>query len=179
MKKLWMILLALSAAMTLSAITGDVNGDGEVSIADVNAIIDVILGNSTDADVIAAADVNADSEVTISDVNAVNDIILSGSDDEITPKEIALDYSALDEGSETIPDDEDADDYDDYVENTNWSTTVYITYDGETATVSGNPNTVVASVRRCPCDHYQHLQKGEICGQRQHQQRFTQVLQLQ
>jgi len=55
------------------ALTGDVNGDGEVSVADVNAIIDLILsGGYTDA-----ADVNADGEVTIADVNAVIDIILA------------------------------------------------------------------------------------------------------
>ena len=57
-----------------AAITGDVNGDGEVNIADVNAIIDMILsGNSDDA-----GDVNGDGEVNIADVNAVIDIILRG-----------------------------------------------------------------------------------------------------
>lgn len=54
-------------------VVGDVNGDGEVNIADVNAIIDIILsGGSADA-----ADVNGDGEVNIADVNAVIDIILS------------------------------------------------------------------------------------------------------
>ena len=48
------------------------NGDGEVNIADVNAIIDMIL---TDAPV-PEADVNADGEVNIADVNAIIDIIL-------------------------------------------------------------------------------------------------------
>ena len=53
-------------------IKGDVNGDGEVNIADVNAVIDLILsGNSS-----AVADVNGDGEVNIADVNAVIDIIL-------------------------------------------------------------------------------------------------------
>ena len=54
---------------------GDVNGNGEVNIADVNALIDIILdknGYST------AADVNNDGEITIADVNAVIDIIMSG-----------------------------------------------------------------------------------------------------
>ena len=55
-------------------LTGDVNGDGEVTISDVNAVIDAILmGEDT-----PAADVNYDGEVTISDVNTVIDIILSG-----------------------------------------------------------------------------------------------------
>jgi hypothetical protein len=55
-------------------LAGDVNGDGEVSISDVNALIDHIL---TGADFDAAADVNKDGEVGISDVNAVIDIILN------------------------------------------------------------------------------------------------------
>ncbi len=54
------------------ALAGDVNGDGEVNIADINAVIDLILsGNTT-----AAADVNGDGEVNIADINAVIDIIL-------------------------------------------------------------------------------------------------------
>ena len=52
---------------------GDVNGDDEVSISDVNALIDMILsGNTNDA-----GDVNGDGEVNISDVNALIDMILS------------------------------------------------------------------------------------------------------
>ena len=53
---------------------GDVNGDREVNIADVNAVINIILsgnGNNT------AADVNGDGEINIADVNAVIDIILN------------------------------------------------------------------------------------------------------
>ena len=51
---------------------GDVNGDNEVNIADVNALIDLILaGRTTDP-----ADVNHDGEVNIADVNAVIDLIL-------------------------------------------------------------------------------------------------------
>ena len=53
---------------------GDVNSDGEVNIADVNAIIDMILTGTVDP----AGDVNGDSEVNIADVNAVIDIILNG-----------------------------------------------------------------------------------------------------
>ena len=52
---------------------GDVNGDGEVNIADVNCIIEVILGGETDND----CDVNEDKEVNIADVNLVIDIILN------------------------------------------------------------------------------------------------------
>lgn len=54
---------------------GDVNGDGEVTIADVNAVIEVILGHGTNG----KADVNGDNEVTIADVNIIINIILRGS----------------------------------------------------------------------------------------------------
>lgn len=54
-------------------IPGDVNGDGEVNIADVNAIIDVILTGVPNA----GADVNRDGETNIADVNVVIDIILA------------------------------------------------------------------------------------------------------
>ena len=52
---------------------GDVNLDGEVNIADINTVIDVILsGNS-----LSTADVNGDGEINIADINAVIAIILS------------------------------------------------------------------------------------------------------
>jgi hypothetical protein len=52
---------------------GDVNGDNEVNIADVNAIIDIILsGAAYDSN----ADVNLDNEINIADINVVIDIIL-------------------------------------------------------------------------------------------------------
>ena len=71
-------ILALALALTtLSANAvnrGDVNGDGEVNIADVNAVIHAILSGNTSS----SSDVNGDGEVNIADVNAVIDIILSG-----------------------------------------------------------------------------------------------------
>ena len=54
-------------------LTGDVNGDGEVNIADVNALIDNILTGVAGS----TADVNADGEVNIADINAVIDLILN------------------------------------------------------------------------------------------------------
>ena len=53
-------------------ILGDVNGDGEVNIADVNAVIDMILDTPAEN-----GDVNGDSEVNIADVNAIIGIILN------------------------------------------------------------------------------------------------------
>jgi hypothetical protein len=59
-----------------SAVTkGDLNDDGEVSITDVVLIIDVIAGEITDANKVAAADVNGDGEVTITDCVAAIDLI--------------------------------------------------------------------------------------------------------
>ena len=56
-------------------VPGDINGDRGVNIADVNAIINIILsGNGNNA----AADVNGDGAINIADVNAIIDIILSG-----------------------------------------------------------------------------------------------------
>lgn len=57
----------------LDNVKGDVNGDGEVSISDVNALIDMILTGEVDA----VGDVNEDGEVSISDVNTLIDMILN------------------------------------------------------------------------------------------------------
>ena len=57
---------------TATDVYGDVNGDGEVSIADVNVVINVILDGSYDN----AADVNDDREVSIADINVIISIIL-------------------------------------------------------------------------------------------------------
>ena len=54
---------------------GDVNGDGEVNIADINALIDIIL--TGEATTNPAADVNEDAEINIADINALIDIILT------------------------------------------------------------------------------------------------------
>ena len=51
---------------------GDVNGDGEVNIADVNAVIDMILGGIASAQ----GDINLDGEVNIADVNVLINMIL-------------------------------------------------------------------------------------------------------
>ncbi len=137
------VLLTFALALSATAATGDVNSDGEVNISDVNALIDMILSEDSDA----AGDVNGDGEINISDVNALIDIILGGGVvDELTPKDSELDFSALSEGTEVIQEDEDEEDYGDYVENTTWSTTVNITFDGETATVTGNPSSVFVAI---------------------------------
>lgn len=59
--------------MKAPAIPGDVNGDGEITVADVNYLISMILtGNHTDK-----GDVNGDGEINIGDVNTLINIILT------------------------------------------------------------------------------------------------------
>lgn len=141
-KILLLTVLLLATAHQASAHISDPNGDGEINIADVNAVIDLILrGEYT-----TSADTNGDGEVNIADVNRIIDIILWGDQTDIIPKEITLDDSELIEPAEVVPDDEEALDYGDYVENTTWATTVRIVMDGDTATVTGNPSSVIVSV---------------------------------
>lgn len=56
-------------------VSGDVNGDGSVTIADVTALVNIILGKSA-APTRGVADVNSDYSVTIADVTALVNIIL-------------------------------------------------------------------------------------------------------
>lgn len=51
----------------------DVNLDGEVNIADVNSVIDLIMDNGS----IGTGDVNGDGEINIADINTLIDAILS------------------------------------------------------------------------------------------------------
>lgn len=55
---------------------GDVNGDGEVDIADINETINQILGRGN-PDHLIRADVNEDGEVDIADINLIIGIMLS------------------------------------------------------------------------------------------------------
>ena len=80
MKRLLKTFVLLLGAMLVpttvyaQGIYGDVNGDCEVNIADVNAVVDVILGDGINP----AADVNTDDEINIADVNVIINIILGG-----------------------------------------------------------------------------------------------------
>ena len=59
-----------------ASLRGDVNGDGNVAISDVTALIDLLLGGGTINN--PAADCNGDANVTISDVTALIDYLLGG-----------------------------------------------------------------------------------------------------
>ena len=56
-------------------LVGDVNGDGEVSIGDVTALISYLLDSNTV--ILGNSDVNSDGETTIADVTALIEILLS------------------------------------------------------------------------------------------------------
>lgn len=56
------------------ALKGDVNGDGVVDVADVSALIDIVL--NSDASASAVADINEDGTVDVADVSALISIVL-------------------------------------------------------------------------------------------------------
>ena len=57
---------------------GDVDGDGEISLSDLNALIAILLGTSPEPDTFKRADVNYDNELNIADVNVLIDYLLGG-----------------------------------------------------------------------------------------------------
>ena len=69
----WWRMFVTIVGVSTGSDPNDVNGDGEVNIADVNAVIDLILTGR----VSASGDVNGDGEVNIADINAIIDMILS------------------------------------------------------------------------------------------------------
>ncbi len=60
----------------MRTLRGDVNGDGEVNIADVNVLINIILSEGVGNN--PRSDVNGDGEISIADVNVLIDLILNG-----------------------------------------------------------------------------------------------------
>ena len=59
---------------TQSAVYGDVNGDGLITVADVTAIYNILLGNSHDYE--DNADVTGDGNITVADITAIYRILL-------------------------------------------------------------------------------------------------------
>jgi len=56
---------------------GDVNGDGEINVTDLTALIDYVLGSSPQPFVLANADINGDGIVNIADITELIDLLLS------------------------------------------------------------------------------------------------------
>ncbi len=69
------VLMFPAVAYAQQTLYGDVNGDLEVNIADINSVIDIILDGTA---ITPTADVNGDGEVNIADINVIIDIILGG-----------------------------------------------------------------------------------------------------
>jgi hypothetical protein len=58
-------------------VVGDCNGDGQVTIGDVNFLIDVLLtGETLDEQTFTRCDVNSDGEISIADVTSLIEILL-------------------------------------------------------------------------------------------------------
>lgn len=79
LKSLFAVVLAFAGVLAIShysnaGVKGDVNGDGNITAADVTAVYDVLLGNNSEFE--ANADVNGDGSVTASDVTFIYDILL-------------------------------------------------------------------------------------------------------
>lgn len=67
---------AITVAGDTPGVQGDVTGDGQVDIADVNAIINIMLQKNPASDYPGDADVSGDGNIDIADVNAVINIML-------------------------------------------------------------------------------------------------------
>ena len=56
-----------------TGLVGDVNGDGDINVVDITALIDIIMNDGSDA----AADVNGDGDINVVDITALIDIIMN------------------------------------------------------------------------------------------------------
>ena len=66
----------VAAGQAPATLLGDVNNDGKVTIADVTALVNVLLGKDTAGYNLKAADVNENGTQTIADVTALVNILL-------------------------------------------------------------------------------------------------------
>ena len=60
-------------------LSGDLDGDGEVTVGDVNVLINILMNGAADDVIRAKADVNGDGEISVSDINAIIDMIIAAS----------------------------------------------------------------------------------------------------
>lgn len=66
--------IALYMKQKVVLLIGDVNGDGSISIADVTALVNIVLGRTAEFDE-KVADVNGDGSVSVADVTALVNLI--------------------------------------------------------------------------------------------------------
>ena len=154
----------LSAAAATYTYVGDVNNDGEVTIADVTSLVNIVLSEEASDNVMT--DVNEDNEVSVADITSLVSLVLDGE----APRKVMLDDSDLSEAADVVEDDEDMPAYGDYIENTTFTSTVTITYDGNSASVSGKPTgvsittsgahvTVISAIKNYGSYRIKNLQK--------------------
>ena len=67
-----------TVTQTVTALRGDVDGNGLVNISDVTALIDYLLSGNASGVNVVSADANGDNSVNISDVTTLIDYLLSG-----------------------------------------------------------------------------------------------------
>ncbi len=75
-QRVWLYKLVPEVPVEPEVLPGDVNGDGEVNIKDVSALIDYLLTGDTEGVNLANADMSQDHEVSIKDVSALIDFLL-------------------------------------------------------------------------------------------------------
>ena len=69
--------IAFQTPLSKPVVRGDVNGDGSITIADVTALVNIILGtDNANASANDAADMNEDGSITIADVTMLVNMIL-------------------------------------------------------------------------------------------------------
>lgn len=68
--------LKITFGPAVARATGDVDGDGQITMSDANMVVNHYLGNATLSDV-KAADVDGDGKITMSDANAIVNMYLS------------------------------------------------------------------------------------------------------
>ena len=72
-------LAAMNAVIDNSFLPGDVNNDGEVNIADITAIVNIIIDariSTREPSLLVRADVNRDLEIQLTDINSIIDLII-------------------------------------------------------------------------------------------------------
>lgn len=73
----WSNVINVKTTSAPSLKPGDVNGDGDIDIADINSLVAIILQQKTASDYPGVADINNDGSIDIADVNAIIAIILA------------------------------------------------------------------------------------------------------
>ena len=75
--QLWSSIVPFTVCEDKPSIVGDVNGDGDVDIADINSVVSIILQQKQASDFVGNADLNNDGDIDIADINAIVSIILN------------------------------------------------------------------------------------------------------